>query len=230
MENVHEESMAEEQFIRCLNRLRRELNTANWHFEVYKSLKDAKKEYRKAMSQAAPFWGLTTDAHALLTLVLLNRFFDKKNRHLGVESVLSLAERNPEIFSDERFSDRLKKAGRFDRDFVDKRDRVTDQVIQLHRETLRDLPISGLRSWRNKLLAHIDKDWVVQNKDVRVTFRLNDKHIEQIIETVDNILNYYHGAYENSMWVKDIHLKNYVGNVLDLVRVGLEEKRRGYGL
>lgn len=230
MEGISRELIGEEQFGRCLNRLRRELNSANWHFEIYKSLKEAKKDYLKELNQAAPFWGLTIDAHALLTLVLLNRFFDKEDSHLSLEILFSLVVQNLYIFSDERFSDRLKKADRFDHYIVETRYRVTQEIVQSHRQTIHDLPMSGLRTWRNKLLSHIDIDWVVLDKDIRKTVSLNDTHIQKIIDTLDNILNFYHGAYDSSTWVKDLPLKNEIENVFDLIQKGFVQRKKLYGL
>lgn len=230
MKDFAKDATAEEKFIRCLNRLRRELNSANWHFDIYKTLNEAKKHYLQELNQAAPFWGLTIDAHALLTLILLNRFFDKQERHLSVESLLTIAERNMNIFSDERFADRLKKADRFDEYLVTNRNQVTHETIQRHKQTVNSLPISGLRTWRNKLLAHIDKEWVMRDKDVRKTVRLNETHIQKIIDTLDDTLNYFHEAYDGSTWVKDIPLSNGIENVLDAVQKGLIERKKKYGL
>jgi hypothetical protein len=94
MVNVAKDEAPDEQFITCLNRLRRELNSANWHFEIYKNLSEAKNNYLEELNQSAPFWGLTMDAHALLALMLLNRFFDKEENHLSLENLLNNAEHN----------------------------------------------------------------------------------------------------------------------------------------
>jgi hypothetical protein len=229
MDNSQSRTLTDEQFKKCLDRLRRELNTANWHFQIYQILKNKKAEYQHEINQAAPFWALTINSHALLTFIILNRFFDKNDRHLSLRSLIDAAEHNLDIFSVEQFKDRLRKSGRYDDHVMKHYTPVTAKDIQLQRQTMANLPVSELRNWRNKLLAHIDKDWVIQGKDLK-SLQINTSHVLEIIESFDKILNYYHGAYDASVWIKDIPLKNEIENVLDSIKMGLIEKRYQYGL
>jgi hypothetical protein len=218
------------QFEKCLTRLRQELNTASWHFETYVGLKEAKRDHLQEINQAAPFWALTIDAHVLLAIMILNRFLDTEEQHLSLRNLLATARQNLDIFSTERFADRLRRTGRFDEDLVEHRERVTQETIELQRQTVDDLPASDLRNWRNKLLAHISKDWVLQGRDSRAAVRINESHLRTIINTFDDILNYYHGAYNSSVWIKDIPLKNEIANVFALIQRGLAHRRGQHGL
>lgn len=225
---IPDSSNLESELNKIIQRLRKELNTASWHFEIYKQLNELSSTYTKEMQQAPAFWGLTREAHLLIALMLLNHFFDKKDAHLNLFGLFDFAENNLELFSEDNLNKRLNKCGRNNEIAEYNRIIINETTIQKHRQQIRTLPVSSLRKWRNSLLAHIDKSDVFRDVNVRATFQIKHVHLEKIIETVDQILNYYNVAYDCSSWARDIPLEGEIHNILRYIKTGFEQRRAGY--
>jgi len=184
---------AEEEFRRYHDRLWRELDEADMHFSVVKYISSASKEYLEELNQSPSFWRLTMNAHMYSVSVRLNNFFTRNKRekdvHLHMPSFLDFIEKNPEIFSAEAFERRLRAAGRYDEIAAEFKPGITPEKIQQDRQKLRDLPLSGLRAWRKRILSHINKNDIAQNVPIEKKYPVKTNHIAEIIDTLDKMLN-----------------------------------------
>ncbi len=213
----------EEEFSKYHDRLRHELNNANWHCEIFKYFQKVKEDYLRELNQAPAFFSLTINAHLACTLMRLNKFFDKKEPHLHIHSFLDFIEQNLDIFSNENFEKRLREKGYNER-ATKHHTGVTPQIVRHHQQELNNLPISSLRRWRNTILAHIEKDTVLHSVDITKKFPINQKQIENIIDTLHEILNYYSRAYDSSTWLKGIPIERGIQYTLDAIRFKLQSE------
>lgn len=215
---------SEEEFSRYHKRLRDELNKANWHFSIVKYISDIGKDYHKELNQAPGFWGLTINAHMSCALARLNNFFgeEKVMKHLHMRSFLDFIEQNLGIFSNQAFKKRLCKEGRYDELAAKFNSEITIEKVKSDRQKLSKLPISSLTKWRNKILSHIDKNYVARNVDITKRYPIQMKHIEQIIDTLDDMLNEYSLAYDFSTYNKGLAIEDGIKYILDAVRFKLQ--------
>jgi hypothetical protein len=215
---------AEEEFSRYHEKLRSELNIVNWHFTILKYIKEIQKDYHRELNQAPAFWGLTINAHLYAALMRLNRFFDRKEKvkHLHMNSFLDFIEQNLDIFSHQAFERRLRAVGRYDERAEKFNSGITATKVEKDRQKLRDLPVSNLRRWRNTMLAHIDRGYVVQKADIAKKHPIKIKHTEQIINTLHGMLNEYLLAYDFSEHSKDLTIEHGIQYVLDAIKFKLQ--------
>jgi len=184
---------AEEEFRRYHNRLWRELDEADMHFSVFKYISNASAEYLQELNQAHGFWDLTMKAHILSTIMHLNNLFGKeaKEKHLHMSSFLDFVKENLDIFSREAFERRLRTAGKYDELAEKFNPQITAEKVDQDIKRLSNLPISGLKAWRGRILSHIDKNDIAQNVNITKKYPVKTKHISEIIEMLDKMLNEY---------------------------------------
>ncbi|MBA7569001.1 hypothetical protein ES708_10738 [subsurface metagenome] len=65
---------------------------------------------------------------------------------------------------------------------------------------------------------------MLQGADVTKKFLINQRQIEEIIDTLDEILNYYSHAYDSSTWVKGLPLQHGIQYTLDAIRFKLQNE------
>lgn len=215
---------SEEKFSRYHEKLRSELNRANWHFTVLKCISKIQKDYIQELNQAPAFFGLTINAHLFCAVARLNNFFDKreKKKHLHMNSFLDFIKQNLDIFSRHAFERRLRTEGRYDELAAEFNSEITPQKVEQDREKLKNLPISSLKRWRNTMLSHINMDYVAQNVDVTERYPVKTKHVEAIIDTLHEMLNEYSLAYSFSTYGKDLALEPGIQYVLDAIKFKLQ--------
>jgi hypothetical protein len=208
----------EELFVKYHTTLRDKLNNAYWHYQTYKYIQEAKDSYLKELNQAPAFFQLTINAHLHRSLVLINLLFGQTEEHLHVRSFLDFVEENIDIFSLDRFSERLKKSGRYAIFDLEERSIVTVEKIADHRKIINDLPLSNLRNWRNSILSHLAKKYIESEVDVVYRYPIKHEHIEIIIKSIDDILNFYSEAFEGSVWEKDISITHGITLILETIK------------
>lgn len=236
----------EEEFEKYHERLRSELNNANWHFRIWKYLREIEKDYLPELNQAPAFFNLTMDAHLLETIMRLNRFFDKdrRKRPLTIWEFLKFVEQNIGIFSEQAFEKRLRGKERYivalspqaeamariaNERATFQRNKVTYQKVEQDRQKVEKLPKENLRKWRNKALAHIQKDYVLANISVFKRYPVKPQQIDQIIDTLDDVLNDYCVAYDSSTWAKELPgLETRIQAIMDAIRFKMQKGRKRY--
>jgi len=217
---------AEKEFSKYHNRLRSELNNANWHFAICKYIRSIRKDHLHELNQAPAFFGLTIDAHLLSTLMRMNKFFDRKQEHLSIRNFLDFVEENLDIFSNEAFAKRLRQQGRYDAYFVQGHAEVAPDKVEQDREKVNRLPVSHIRAWRNKILAHIETASVLSDIDIMKAYPVKSGQIDDVINTLHAMLNDYSVAYDGITWEKDLALEHGIQTIVDAIRFESQQRRK----
>lgn len=217
---------AEETFEKYHRELRGELNNANWHFTIWKYLQELRGTYHKELNQAPSFFGLTIHAHLLAALVRINKFFDRREEHLSIRKFLDFVEQNLDIFSNEAFEARMRNTGRYESYIIKEHSEITPQKVEEDRKKVDDLPVAHIRRWRNTILVHIEEGRVLRGIDIMERYPVRQRQVDDIINTLDDMLNEYLVAYDDSTWAKDLPIKYGIKAVVDAIRFKLNETRR----
>lgn len=217
---------AGETFIKYHQELRGELNNANWHFIILKYLQELRGTYRKELNQAPAFFGLTMYAHLLAALVRINKFFDKNKKHLSIRKFLDFIEQNLDIFSNEAFEARMRREDRYESYIIKGHTEITLQKVEEDRKKVNDLPVAHIRRWRNTILVHIEEGRVLRGIDIMKKYPVKQRQVDDIINTLDKMLNEYLVAYDASTWAKDLAVKDGIKAVVEAIRFQITETRR----
>ena len=137
-------------------------------------------------------------------------------------------ENNRDIFTHKAFEKRLMALGRYDELAIAFDSRITITKVEHDREKLRGLPISGLKGWRNKILSHIDKDYVKNDIKTEKQHPIKTQQIEKIIETLHLMLNEYSLSYDFSTHSKDLTIEQGIKYILEAVKFKLTNEKANH--
>lgn len=221
----HVSTDQEETFVKYHRTLRQGLNNASWHFSIWKYLRKLTTTHLHELNQAPAFFGLTMNAHYFAALMSINRFFDKQERHLSIRKFLDFAEQNIDIFSNKAFEARMRKQGTFGDRVMKQHAEITSEKVEQDRKKVNDLPVGNIRRWRNKIFAHTEAESVRQQINVMREHPVKVKQVDDIINTLDDILNDYLLAYEAGTWLKDLSFETGLQWVMDSIRFKIERDR-----
>lgn len=194
----------EEQFIIYHDRLRDELNTAFTHYEIAKSLREFSHSRRSEFIEALTFFQVTIDANLFAAVMTINRgFIDKRDDCLQLDGFFELVKGNLRLFSTSAFKKRQAGKGMSPEDikhWAELRVEITEQMVCEDEARVKSVPIDNLKSWRNKKLAHIDKQQAMKNTSIIKAKPVTVKEIDAILTILDEILNRYRVAYDGTSW------------------------------
>jgi len=221
----YEPTAKEKEFVKYHERLRDELNRANWHFRICKHLRELGRTYRDEMNVAPAFFKLTMDAHLLATAMRLIKFFDKEKSALTIYGFLSFVKQSLDILSKEALEKRMHSKEGCEI-AMRTRTEMTRQIVEEDIERVKQLPINNLKSLRNKALAHIEKAYVLKDINAFEQHPLLTNDIDEVISTLDEMLNRYSVAYEGVSWYKGLSLEYGMQYVVDAIRFKIGEERK----
>lgn len=194
----------DERFLAYYNKLRDELNTAYTHYEICKSLRELKSTRRTEYSEALTFFSLTMNSNLFATIMGVNRFIDSRRDSLHLGIFFRFIRGNLSLFSTEAYKRRLIDNG------VDHEDcehwaklhvDITAEMVDQDQERIEKLPVDNLKIWRNKKLAHIERDFVTNSVDIMEAYPVTISEIDIILITLHEILNRYRIAYDGVQWI-----------------------------
>jgi len=139
---------------------------------------------------------------------------------------LDFTKENLCIFSREVFEKRLRAINRYDELASDFDSQITIEKVEQDIEKLNGLPISGLKAWRNRILSHLDKDSVKDNINIAKKYPVKTRHIAEIIETLDNMLNDYCLAFDFSTHYRGLAIEGGIKYILDAIRFRQETQKK----
>ncbi|MFC1943288.1 hypothetical protein ACFLWO_01755 [Chloroflexota bacterium] len=214
--------------MRYHDRLWRELDEADMHFSVVKYISNASKEYLEELNQSPGFWGLTMNAHMYSTLMHLNNLFGKeaKEKYLHMRSFLDFVKENLAIFSREAFEKRLRAANRNYELAAEFDLQITCEKVEQDIAKLSILPIPSLKAWRNRILSHINKNDVAQNTPIEKKYLVKTRHIAEIIDTLDKMLNDYRLAFDFLGTSRGLAIESGIKYILDAIRSDLQIRKK----
>ncbi len=212
----------EEQFINYHDILRRELSTAYDHYVIAKSLRDFSQTRRSEFIEASDFFQLTITANLFATVMGINRFIDKRRDCLQLRGFFKLIRNNLSLFSTSAFKKRLAdkdKSQGYIEDRVGSHVEITCEIVNEDEIKLEKLPTGNLIQWRNKMLAHINKEQALKNINVIEANPVTVKEIDDVLTTLDEILNRYIIAYDGGGYdIRSPRVKSQVKDVMDAIK------------
>lgn len=223
-------SQKEKLFQKYYNKLIWETIHARAHLKLWERLESYRASYLKELNQAPHFFTFTLKAHLDDTLVTLSRILDRRRRGdpLSIWKFLDFAEQNLGIFSNEAFSQRMKQKPDYDEYWVKSHTPITLQEIEKDRQRLESLEhtVNNLTTWRNKVIAHIDRKFLLAGKIVSKEYPLQRQKLEEVIQALVGMLNRYSAAYESSTFLEEFPGEDDVQFVMDCIRFYIEEQNK----
>ncbi len=194
----------DERFLAYYNKLRDELNTAYSHYEICKSLRELKSTHRTEYGEALTFFSLTTNSNLFATIMSINRFIDSRRDSLHLGVFFRFIKNNLSLFSTEAYKRRLID-NRFDDEDCEHWAKlhiaITAEMVDQDQERIAKLPVNNLKIWRNKKLAHIERDLITNSVDIMAAYPIAISEIDTILINLHEIIDRYRIAYDGVQWV-----------------------------
>jgi hypothetical protein len=211
----------DERFLAYYDKLRDELNTAYTYYEISKTLREIKSTRRAEFSEALTFLSSTLDATLFSTVMSINRFIDSHRDSLHLDVFFEFIRNNLNLFSATAYKKRLLDKGRDSEDcehWVKLHKDITTEMVEQDKKKVESLPVHNLKVWRDKKLAHIEKDLVIKSVDVMKNFPVTVQEIDTVISTLHEILDRYRIAYDGTQWILGLpptrHQIEYIMNAI----------------
>ena len=161
----------------------------------------------------------------------LSRIIRKQEQALTIWKFLDFVESNLEIFSYEAFVQRMKQKPDYE-EYGEYRVKshtlITQKEIEEDKQKLLSLEqtIKKLITWRDKVIAHIDEEFLLTGKIISEEYPLQRQQLQEVIDTLFKILNRYSYAYDSSTWVEKFVGEDDVQYVMDSIRFKKEERKK----
>ncbi len=222
-------SQAEDYFQKYYDRLIREILDARAHLKLWERLEKFKAtDYIDELNQAPHFFTFTIKAHLEDALLTLSRILDKHEDSLSIWKFLDFAEQNREIFSAQAFHQRMKQKPNYDEYWVKSHTPITLKEINEDRQKLASLEqvISNIKKWRDKLIAHMNRDVITKNKVISKEYPLKLQQLQEVIDTLFQILNRYSAAFKSSSYAEKFVGEDDIQYVMDSIRFKIQERKK----
>jgi hypothetical protein len=93
------------------------------------------------------------------------------------------------------------------------------------------LPIYNLKVWRDKKLAHIEKDFIKKSINLMKSYPVKITEIDDIISTLHEILDKYRVSYDGVGWVLGLpSTKNQMKYIMDSLSYYRKHKYPSLGI
>jgi len=220
-------SQTEEYFQKYYEKLIWETQNARAHLKLWERLERYKSSHLTELNQAPHFFTFAIKAHLDDALLTLSRILDRHKDSLSIWKFLNFARQNPEIFYTEVFRQRMKDSPYYESLIASHRP-ITPEEVNEDRQRLAKLEqtVKNLDKWRNKVIAHIDREFLLTGKIVSKEYPLQLQQLQEVVETLFQILNRYSGAYNSSSYAESYPGEDDVQFVMDCIRFYIEEHNR----
>lgn len=219
----------DERFLAYYNKLREELNLAYTYYEISKTLREMKGTRHAEFSEALTFLSLTLNATLFSTVMSINRFIDSHRDSLHLDEFFDFIRGNLNLFSTSAFKKRLLDSGRDSDDceyWGKLHINITAAMIDQDKEKIKSLPVHNLKIWRDKKLAHIEKNLVTKNVNILKENPVDIRDIDNIIITLHEILDRYRSAYDGVIWMLGLpSVKPQIEYVMDAILLYRKSKK-----
>lgn len=200
---------------------------ARAHLKLWERLNRYNPSYLDELNQAPHFFTFTVRAHLDGALLTLSRILDRHEDALSIWKFLDYAEQNLEIFSTEVFRQRM-KGNPYYESLIESHTPVTPKEVDEDKQKLEKLEqtVNNLTTWRNKVIAHIDRKFLLAGKIVSKEYPLQHQQLQEVVDTLLKILNRYSNAYKSSSYSAIIPGEDDVQIVMDCIRFYIQEQKR----
>jgi len=205
-------SEAEEKFEQYREYLLSEAERLSDYIYVYKHVYERQKDRLEIMNISPAFFQTIIDSLFSVIVIWVDKLFCEKSER-GLFNFLKFCEYNRKIF---KISELKRRRNYPDGHWMLNREPITYQTIQEDKQKIRDvesLPSFKLR--RDKFHAHFDKEYFFDRSKLGEDAPLKWPDIDQIIETMKNIINGYSASYDGNVYaLKPVNI-NDLDNLLD---------------
>ena len=221
-------SQAEEYFQKYYDKLIWQTLYARAHLKLWERLENYKSSHLKELNQAPHFFTFTMRAHLDDALMTSSRIMRKQKGALTIWKFLDFVEKNSGIFSNEAFSQRERRKPDYNERWVKSHTPITQKEIEEDKQKLLSLEhtINNLIIWRDKTIAHIDHKFLVTGKIISKEHPLQRQQLQEIIDTLVEILNRYSRAYNSSTFHEKFLGEDDVQSVMDCICRDVQERRK----
>lgn len=220
-------SQAEEYFKKYYDRLILEALHARAHLNLWERLEKYKAtSYIDELNQARYFFTFTIKAHLDDLLLTLSRVLDRHEDSLSIWKFLNFTEQNRAIFSTQAFRQRIMQKPDYDEYWDTSHKPITLKEIEEDRQKLERLEqtVNNLTTWRHKVIAHIDRQFLLSGKIVSKTYPMKLQQLQEVVETLFQILNRYSAAFNSSTFAEMFPMEDDIQFVMDCIRFYIEEQ------
>ena len=220
----------EEQYLLYMKRLRDELNIAYTYYEIAKSIREFRHARLSDFNEAITFFQVTQNANLFATIISIFRFIDTRTDTMQLHSFFQLVRDNLDLFTTSAYRKRLEQEGRDEEDInhltqlhVD----ITKETVDADEERVKNLPVTNLIQWRHKKLAHLDKEQALNEVDIMRENPVTVNEIDDILNTLNEILNRYSIAYDGAQWAIGLPpVRPQMEYIMDSIKYHRESRKR----
>lgn len=220
----------EEVFLKYYEKLIWETLYARAHLKLWERLENYKSDYLRELNQAPHFFTVTIKAHLDDALLTLSRILDRRRRRdpLSIWKFLNFVEQNREIFSTQAFTQRMRQKPDYDEYWVKSHTPITQKEIEEDRQRLENLgsTINNLITWRDKVIAHIDRRFYLKGKVISKKHPLKRQQLQDVIDALLKILNRYSASYKSSTFHHEFISEDDIQHVMDFIRFQIQERKK----
>ncbi len=218
----------EKRFLKYYEKLILETIQARAHLKLWERLEGYKSSYLDELNSAPHFFNFTMKAHLDDTLMTLSRILREQNKAFTISKFLDFVEREIKVFSSEAFCHRVKCNPSYDEYWIKSHSPITKEKIEEDRRKLGSLEetITNLITWRDKVLAHIDKGFLESDRKISQEYPLKRQELEKVIQALIDILDRYSGAYDLSSFAEEFPGEDNVQFVMDCIRYYIQEQNK----
>lgn len=220
----------ENRFLTYMDRLRDELNTAYTHYEIAKLLREFRQTRSSEFNEATTFFQVTQNANLFAAVMAICRFVDVRNDTMKLDKFFRLVRENLHLLTTSAYRTRLAKKGMDKEDleyWTQRHVEITDKMVDTDEAKVKNMPTKNLVVWRNKKLAHLDEERALKEIDLMQENPVTVKEIDDILVTLDEILNRYGIAYDGTEWSIGLPpVKQQMEYVMDSMKFHRESRRR----
>ena len=194
----------DERFIAYYDRLRDEINKAHTYYEICKCLREIESTRRAEFSEALTFFSLAMNATLFETVMIVNRFIDSHRDSLHLDAFFNFIKNSLNLFSSTAYEQRLLDKGMDEEDrehWVKLHTDITAEMVDQDKAKIESLPVHNLKVWRDKKLAHIERNLVAKHIDVMKVNPVTIQEIDKVVVTLHEILDRYRIAYDGTQWM-----------------------------
>ena len=197
---------AEKKFESWRSALAERMHHAHGHLEALIPIDELRVAHTDELNISPAFWGLTQRAHLHAGILNLTTLLSKSSRVTSLPRLLDHTSDYLDMFSDSAYEIRLLKEDRFSESHlaweVAEHAQVTRAIIAEHKEALHafNTDIQNLKGWRDKVLAHIDSDFLQRAAVVTQVYPLHKSRLTKLVDTLGEVFNYYSVAYDGKWY------------------------------
>lgn len=189
-------------------------------FELWKYLQKERNTHIDELNLAPAFFTLTL--HSLFNDVIITtaKLYEHGKDTINLNKLINIAENHRDVFNYQEGNELL----------------LNNKVIKEHKELIesKQPEIDNLFVWRDKVYAHNDRKYFFEKKQLLQDAELTIEHIEELLQSAWQIVNFYSLALEGKAWYPDSPDTLDVKRILFILREYNEQKndiyRIGMGL